>query len=110
MTTATQPLAVLSLPEFHTLSQDQVRGITCVYDGAALSSKTAVDLGERRLRRVGGRVSWFPRACRRCALEQAMSALVTHSQSCEECVDDSNLCPTGTGLVRAVREARKVRR
>ncbi|CAM5555044.1 hypothetical protein GCM10010345_66500 [Streptomyces canarius] len=107
MTTATQRLAVLPLPEFHTLSQDQVRGITCVYGGAALSPATAVDLGERRLRRVGGRVSWFPRACRRCALEQAMHALVAHSQVCEQCVDDRNLCTTGLGLVRAVREARR---
>ncbi|MGW7786125.1 hypothetical protein [Streptomyces tricolor] len=104
---ATQALAMLPLPEFHTLSQDQTRGITCAFDGVGLSPATAVSLGERSLRRVGGRVSWFPRACRRCALEQAMNALVAHSQTCEQCVDDSNLCPTGSGLVRAVREARR---
>ncbi|MFF5533597.1 hypothetical protein ACFY71_14100 [Streptomyces cinerochromogenes] len=107
MTTSTRFLAVLPLPEFHTLSQDQVRGATCVWDGVGLSPETAVDLGERPLRRVGGQASWFPRACRRCALEQAMNALVAHSQSCEQCVDDRDLCPQGSGLVRAVRAARR---
>ncbi|MGV9755448.1 hypothetical protein ACWDUC_06370 [Streptomyces tricolor] len=106
-TAVTAALDLLPLPEFHTLSQDQVRGATCVWDGVGLSSATAIDLGERKLKRVGGRVSWFPRACRRCALEQAMNTLVAHSQTCEQCVDDSNLCPTGSGLVRAVREARR---
>ncbi|MFF8910151.1 hypothetical protein [Streptomyces olivaceoviridis] len=101
------PLASLPLPEFHTLSQDQVRGATCVWDGVGLNSATAIDLGERKLKRVAGRVSWFPRACRRCALEQAMNALVAHSQSCEQCADDHNLCSEGRGLVRTVREARR---
>ncbi|OYP16979.1 hypothetical protein CFC35_22765 [Streptomyces sp. FBKL.4005] len=104
---AVQAFALLPLPELHTLSQDQVRGTTCVWDGVGLSPEIAVDLGERKLRRVDGRVSWFPRACRRCALERAMHALVEHSQSCEQCVDDQNVCALGAGLVRAVREARR---
>ncbi|MET9448093.1 hypothetical protein [Streptomyces cinerochromogenes] len=107
MSTAVSDLLPLPLPEFHTLSQDQARGSTCVWDGVGLSPETAVDLGERSLRRVGGQTSWFPRACRRCALEQAMNALVAHSQECEQCVDDQNLCPEGLGLVRAVRAARR---
>jgi hypothetical protein len=98
-------LASLPLPEFNTLSQQQVRGITCVFDGVALSPATAVDLGEHRIRRI--HVSWFPRACRPCALPRAMQALQLHSGSCEQCVDDHTQCPTGLGLVRLVREARR---
>lgn len=104
---ATSPLAALPLPEFDTLSQDQVRGITCIWDGVPLSTATAVDLGERKVRQFGQRTSWFPRACKPCALREAMDALVKHGQSCEQCVDDSNLCTEGLGLVRAVREARR---
>ncbi|MFF1281035.1 hypothetical protein [Streptomyces sp. NPDC058299] len=106
-TASMRALAALPLPEFNTLSQAQTRGITCVFDGVGLSPATAVDLGERPLRRLGERVSWFPRACRQCALTQAMNAVVAHGQSCEQCVDDHTLCPTGLGLVRAVREARR---
>lgn len=106
-TASVSPLDLLPLPEFNSLSQAQTRGITCVFDGVALSPATAVDLGARSFRRLGEQVSWFPRACRPCALRQAMDALVDHSQSCEQCVDDHNLCPTGLAWVRAVREARR---
>ncbi|WP_225811353.1 hypothetical protein [Streptomyces spinosus] len=100
-------LAALPLPEFNSLSQGQVRGIACIWDGAPLSTATAVDLGERKVRLVGTRISWFPRACRPCALKQAMDALLEHGQSCEQCTDDSSLCPVGTGLLRAIHEARR---
>ncbi|MET8766300.1 hypothetical protein [Streptomyces sp. NPDC004658] len=100
-------LTLLPLPEFNSLSQAQVRGATCVWDGVPLTAETAVDLGERRVRRITERVSWFPRACRPCALKQAMDALLEHGQSCEQCVDDSSLCPVGLTLTRAIREARR---
>ncbi|BCM70841.1 hypothetical protein EASAB2608_06175 [Streptomyces sp. EAS-AB2608] len=106
-TASANAFALLPLPEVSALSQNQVRGITCVFDGVGLSPGSAVDLGERSLRRVGGRVSWFPRACRPCALRWAMDTLVDHSRLCEQCVDDSSLCPEGAGFVRAVREARR---
>ncbi|GGY73011.1 hypothetical protein ACWDE9_35605 [Streptomyces olivaceoviridis] len=104
---AADALTLLPLPKFNALSQDQVRGIACIWDGVPLSTATAVDLGERRVKQFGQHTSWFPRACRPCALKQAMAALVDHGQSCEQCIDDHNLCTTGLGLVRAVREARR---
>jgi hypothetical protein len=93
--------------DFDALTQDQVRGITCAWCGAALNAETAVDLGERRLRRPGENVAWFPRGCRQCAMVQAMVALKGHSDSCEQCIDDYTRCETGLGLVRAVRDARR---
>jgi hypothetical protein len=48
-----------------------------------------------------------PSPLSRNAFREAMTALTTHSQACEQCVDDHTLCPTGVGLVRAVREARR---
>jgi hypothetical protein len=107
MTAMVHPLAALPLPAYNGLSEQQVRGFTCVWDGVALSPGTAVDLGPRTFKRLGEPVQWFPRACRRCALAQAMQALVKHGQSCEQCVDDHTQCPPGLNLVRAVREARR---
>lgn len=103
-TAGTQPaLAALPLPEYDDLTQDQARGATCVWSGTRLTGETAVDLGPRR----DGDGTWFPRACRPCAAKQTMDALVEHSHGCEQCVDDHNLCPEGSTLVRAVREARR---
>ncbi|WP_318205408.1 hypothetical protein [Streptomyces sp. SCL15-4] len=103
-TAGTQPaLAALPLPKYDTLTPDQARGATCVWDGTRLTGETAVDLGPRR----DDDGVWFPRACRPCAQKQAMDALVEHSSECEQCVDDHNLCPEGSTLVRAVREARR---
>jgi hypothetical protein len=101
------PLSILAVPAFNGLTQDQARGITCVWGGTVLTDETAVDLGERLVRRPGERVGWYPRACRPCALRQAMDALVAHSQSCERCTDGLDLCAQGLGLVRAVRQARR---
>ncbi|MFG2638557.1 hypothetical protein ACGFX8_33015 [Streptomyces sp. NPDC048362] len=100
-------LAALPLPEVNSLSQGQVRGIACVWDGVPLRTATAVDLGERRVRWSGTRTSWFPRACRPCAERQALAAVLEHGQVCEQCTDDHTRCETGLTLVRAVREARR---
>lgn len=51
------------LPPVGDLSEQQVRGIACVYCGITLDNATAIDLGERPAGRAGGRVRWFPRAC-----------------------------------------------
>jgi hypothetical protein len=100
-------LAYIPIPEFDTLTQQQVRGADCVFDGVVLTAETAVDLGERRFRRLGENVAWFPRACRQCAMVQSMAALQDHSGSCEQCTDDFRECTTGLGLIRAVRDARR---
>ncbi|MFB8393620.1 hypothetical protein [Streptomyces yangpuensis] len=54
------------VPKLGTLTEDQTRGAACVHCGAPLDSATAVDLGERRTRRAGAPVRWFPRACAGC--------------------------------------------
>ncbi|MGW0996415.1 hypothetical protein [Streptomyces sp. NPDC002520] len=107
MTTTAHPLAALPLPAYNSLSQAQTRGITCVWDGVAVTPGTAVDLGPRTFRRLGEPVQWFPRACKPCAQQQAMDTLMQHTQTCEQCVDDHTQCPIGLGLVRAVRRARR---
>ncbi|MFD8949493.1 hypothetical protein ACFV0B_11620 [Streptomyces xanthophaeus] len=58
------PPRLRDLPSVSTLSEQQVRGVACVYCGVILCAATAVDLGERRSRRPGGSYSWYPRACR----------------------------------------------
>lgn len=37
----------------------------------------------------------------------AYRALLEHTQSCEQCIDDYRECPTGRALVRTVRDARR---
>ncbi|MFD5670954.1 hypothetical protein [Streptomyces sp. NPDC127040] len=53
----------LRLPPVSELSEQQVRGVACVYCGIHLGP-AAVDLGMRKAGRAGARVAWFPRACR----------------------------------------------
>ncbi|MFD7554093.1 hypothetical protein ACFV9E_06085 [Streptomyces sp. NPDC059835] len=62
-----QPPQPLSIPPLGSLTEDQIRGATCVHCGTPLDGVPAVDLGERRTRRAGGLVRWFPRACPRDA-------------------------------------------
>ncbi|ARP70277.1 hypothetical protein LK07_11345 [Streptomyces pluripotens] len=94
---------LLPVPKLDGLTDQQARGATCVWDETPLTATTAIDLGERTA--TEGR-RCFPRACRPCAMRKAMDALLAHNGSCEQCVDDHTQCPTGLGLVRAVREAR----
>ncbi|MDQ0991626.1 hypothetical protein [Streptomyces sp. V3I7] len=98
---------LLPLPAINGLSQQQVRGMTCVWDGIALTGATAIDLGPRRLRWCGHVIQWFPRGCRPCVLPRAMEKLHLHTQSCEQCVYDFTQCATGRGLVRLIRETRR---
>ncbi|MFJ3229567.1 hypothetical protein [Streptomyces sp. NPDC086787] len=100
-------LALLPVPFAVGLSEQQVRGITCVWDGIALSPATAMDLGARTVYRLGEARQWYPRACRRCAAKYAMEALRLHSPGCEECVGDYAQCETGLDLVRLTAEARR---
>lgn len=53
------------IPPIGDLSEQQIRGAACVHCGIHLDNATAVDLGERRTRRAGVLVRWFPRACPR---------------------------------------------
>jgi hypothetical protein len=105
--TLTEVLALLDLPPINSLSQDQVRGYTCVWDGIALTPSTAVDLGPRKFKRVGEPVSWFPRGCRSCTGTAAYRALLDHGPLCEQCVDNADHCQVGRGLRRLIREGRR---
>ncbi|MDH6628755.1 hypothetical protein M2271_006588 [Streptomyces sp. LBL] len=104
--TTASPLLLLPLPALDGLSQEQVRGAACIWCGVRLVTTTAVDLGERRHRRLDGVYSTFPRACRGCAGEAAVRALRDHAGQCEQCVDDASLCEIRTALEPIAREGR----
>lgn len=59
------PTSSPPLPPMGSLSEQQIRGTACVRCGIVLDNGTAIDLGERRTRRAGVTVRWFPRACPR---------------------------------------------
>ncbi|MFC9949181.1 hypothetical protein ACFVIN_01210 [Streptomyces prasinus] len=96
-------LAALPLPPLDGLSEAQVRGATCVWDGVALTSLTAVDLGPRPKRRPGGTYQWFPRGCRRCVGRRAYRYLFDHAPGCEHC-QKSPTCPIAVEVHRLIRE------
>jgi hypothetical protein len=101
-------LAALALPSLDTLTEDQVRGGACVWGGEPLTAATAVDLGERRTRRAGTLVSWFPRGCRSCTARAAQQALYDHHvPRCEECETVQGGCPVHRALARLVREGQR---
>jgi hypothetical protein len=106
-TTTFDTLALLALPDFNTLSEQQVRGIACVWDGIVLTAATAVDLGPREVKRLDEKRLWYPRACHRCTHEAAYKVLIGHASSCEQCIEDSSQCETGRALLRLMREHRR---
>jgi hypothetical protein len=103
-------LALLVLPALDGLSKGQVRGAACIWCDKTLTADTAVDLGERRHKRLDGHYSTFPRACRAChrhTHDAAYAALMDHAPSCEQCVDDAAGCDTAVALRRLMREHRR---
>jgi hypothetical protein len=115
LTSATAPhdtsaaaLKLLELPSLDGLTDLQVRGYTCIWCGIMLTSATAVNLGERRHKRLDGHYSTYPRGCRSCTADRAHRALLDHGGSCEQCVDERALCPVGRTLYRLVRDGRRV--
>jgi len=101
------PVALLPLPDWADLSEQQVRGKTCVWDGALLDSSTAVDLGSRRLKLSDGHITMFPRACRPCVATHAHRTLHNHAPTCESCVDNAAKCDTGRALYQLIRDHRR---
>jgi hypothetical protein len=61
-----EAVALLPLPAWRDLSDQQVRGAACVWCGIFLATPTAVDLGVRRIKVLDGHLDTFPRACRAC--------------------------------------------
>lgn len=97
-------LAALQLPSLDGLTEQQVRGVTCVWDGIVLTPETAVDLGPRPQRRLDGHYQWFPRACLGCVSERALAALHDHCVNCDQCSQKvpGHACTTGAELQRLV--------
>jgi hypothetical protein len=102
-------LDALALPPLTGLSERQVRGMACVWDGIILTPATAVDLGVRSASRAGEPVSWYPRGCRGCVALQAHRGLLTHGTTCTVCAREETAasCELGRGLYRLVREYRR---
>lgn len=103
----TRALEVIPLPDLDGLSSYQVRGITCIWCDHTLSGDTAVDLGERKHRRLDGAFSTFPRSCPACVADKANIALLDHGSTCQSCIGERELCPTGRALYRLVRDGRR---
>lgn len=104
----TVQLAAHPVPSVDTLSEAQVRGKGCVWCGATLDNRAAVDLGERTSTAHGVEARrWFPRGCLTCAGARYYRALLDHAGTCEQCADDQSRCETGTALHKAVRETRR---
>lgn len=92
----TAPSALTLLPlDIEGLSEQQRRGVICVYDGIALGPD-AVDLGQRPHRGI----TVFPRACPRCVAHQAVETAGAHAAICEACVDTPVGCETVAALRR----------
>jgi hypothetical protein len=110
MTTRDEPAvdgrALLPLPSLDGLVEQQVRGYTCVWGGEALANETAVNLGPRTKKRLGGTYQISPRACRSCVRQQAARVLRIHEGSCEQCTDDASRCGTRAALEQLAREGR----
>lgn len=97
---------LLTLPSLDGLTQEQVRGASCIWCDATLDTATAVDLGERKHKRLDGHYSTFPRACRACVHTEAYRTILNHGGNCEQCADDLDSCKTGVGLRALMREYR----
>jgi hypothetical protein len=104
--TTDSPLSLLTLPALDGLSQEQVRGAACIWCRVCLDTATAVDLGERRHKRLDGNYSTFPRACRPCGAKAARATITDHAGRCEQCTDDASACETRAELERLAREGR----
>ncbi|MEF9903658.1 hypothetical protein [Streptomyces sp. P9-A2] len=98
-----QVIAALTLPDLDGLTQAQVRGATCVWDGIALTSLTAVNLGPRKKKWLDSTYDWFPRGCRRCVGRRAYRYLFDHAPGCEHC-QKSPTCPISVEVHRLIRE------
>jgi hypothetical protein len=81
----------LALPSLTGLSERQVRGTTCVWNGVALTPGMVFDLGPRTTMRAGEPLHWFPRACPACIAQQAQRALHAHAPFCEQCQSPGNV-------------------
>lgn len=90
-TAEVRALGLLELPALDGLTESQVRGFTCAFDGTErpLLKEEAVALGPRRKGRLDGAFDWHPRGCKGHVSNAALDALFEHiKDGCEECVPE----------------------
>jgi hypothetical protein len=108
-------LGLLELPSLDGLTEEQVRGFTCVWDSSEkpLAEEAAVALGPRRKGRLDGEYDWHPRGCPEHVAHAAYEALFRHCmEDCEACgrpeektedgVAQETSCEVGVALRRLV--------
>jgi hypothetical protein len=108
-------LALLELPSLDGLTEEQVRGFTCIWDGSEkpLAEEAAVALGPRRKGRLDGEYDWHPRGCPEHVAHAAYEALFVHCMGdCEPCSrtdeeieqqpEQESACEIGVALRRLV--------
>ncbi|MFE8962178.1 hypothetical protein [Streptomyces iakyrus] len=98
ITPVQQALALLELPGLDGLTEDQVRGFTCIWDSSEkpLAEDSAIGLGPRRMKRLDGEYDWHPRGCPQHAAAAAMEALFTHCMGdCEACRNEHDTVVDG---------------
>ncbi|MDR3083878.1 MAG: hypothetical protein LBV60_23675 [Streptomyces sp.] len=96
----------IQAPSGGELTEEQCCGRTCVWCEAILLGRPSVDLGERVDPESGRNL--FLRACPECTRTHVYRRLVTHTATCEQCVDDAARCPDSAGLRHVLREGRRV--
>ncbi|CAL9433008.1 hypothetical protein [Streptomyces sp. enrichment culture] len=108
-TTAVPPsvVAALVLPELDEVTPEQARGVRCVWCPTALTTETAVDMGEHLATDDGRRARWYPRACHPCAARRAHRGLFAHTAHCQACRTTAAGCEVGRILVRLLREGHR---
>jgi hypothetical protein len=108
-------LGLLELPSLGGLTEEQVRGFTCVWDSSEkpLVEEAVVALGARRKKRLDGEYEVHPRGCPEHVAHAAYEALFRHCmEDCEACgrpeekaedgVAQESSCEVGVALRRLV--------
>lgn len=109
-------MALRQLPSVGSLTDQQLRGWSCVWCGTGLTVGTGISLGDRRHRpERGAAYWWFPRACAEaaeCARRECRSAdpgyraLLDHTLNCTTC-QTGGRCRSASELRLAWQEARQ---
>ena len=100
-------VSLLPLPMLGGLSPEQIRGASCVWGNGPVDAESAIDFGACHGSLMGQATVWYPRACRACTLEAALTAHNGHPRTCEQCVDDPSVCTERRALRRLALELRR---
>ncbi|WP_432021239.1 hypothetical protein [Streptomyces sp. 1222.5] len=97
-------MPLLPMPDLDAMPDARARGAECVWSGEALSTATAVDLGERPSPHG---TTLFLRGCQPCTLRAVLDAHRAHPGTCEQCTDNPTLCETRRALRALALEMRR---